>query len=137
MKFKTHATEVAWERLARHNPALFAVLAFADALAWQLFRKHVTITSIYRSHDDPLGLHGDWRAADVRIYDERRDAPGSELTMLEWEDLQRRINAAFDYGRKLSKPWEKTVVAHIRGVGTSSDETPHIHIQVPARRWRG
>ena len=122
-------------QLARHNPALLAILTLASWYAWEHWRKKLTLTSVFRIDNDPKGMHGGWRAADCRVYSETRDGPEvTEITGHEWVELAAFLNNAFRYGRT----WlgRKTEVCIIRASGTDSDTARHVHIQTPKRWWR-
>lgn len=134
---KTHRQRVHAKDLVVENKALLAVLAYASWYAWERWQKKITITSIYRTDNDPKGMHQRWRAADLRIFSLERDGEGArseELSRAEAIELANELNRAFAYG----KTWfgRKTDVAIVRLDGTGSDTAPHMHIQTKRRSWR-
>ena len=119
--------------LINKNPALFSVLCFVSAYAWEAWGKKLTLTSVWREENDPNHMHRNWRAVDCRVYNVGRDGDSPEITPSEWQELVGMINRTFRYG----KTWfgRPTVVAHYR-TGTDSDTAPHVHLQTKGRFWR-
>ena len=108
------------------NPRLYAVLVYADDYSQRHFDKPLMVTSIYRSHLDRNGIHGAWRAVDIRaanpLHLEAPDEREARALIIE-------LNNTFSYGRK----WNGSItqVAHLRSPGQGQDDTaPHVHMQV-------
>lgn len=116
--------------LVDHTPSLYALLCWVDELAWQTFRKRITITSIFR---DDGGIHSTWRAADCRVRQEWHQQ--GELEWEEWDVLVKRINRKFIYGR--TRDGRETVCAHLLEQGERGSTADHVHIQVPSHGWQG
>jgi len=135
---KTNKQRNQTDELIDKNPALLAVLTFASWYAWRAWQKKLTITSVWREHVDPNGMHQDWRAVDCRVYDAGRDGVAEkgaepEITASEWQELCAAINKTFSYGRT----WlgRKTDVAIYRNGGSRNEPAPHVHIQTKKRSW--
>ena len=118
MKAKDTLTLIQLNKLPEKNPKLWSVLLWLDARLADR-PEDLVVTSIYRDTLDRNGIHGAWRAADVRIRDW---APGLPENMV--EDL----NNCFQYG--LKNNLRQGATAHLRLPAEGQDDTAsHIHIQ--------
>lgn len=130
MRYKTRKVRREVRAVVQQMPPLSALLGWVDQLAWELFRKEITVTSIHRTDGT---VHETWRAADCRVRQEWHD--DRELSWDEWETLVKRINRKFIYG--VTRDGRPTVCAHLLRKGERGSTEDHVHIQVPSGRWMG
>ena len=133
MRYKTPEIESQHISLQWKGPALWGVLGALDSHCHLTGWADPTITSIWRTENDPYKMHQSWRAADLRISNKAR-GDRNELSLDHWIICADLINGAFVYGETASG--RITTVCKIRRAALGHHEDPlndHVHIQVPNR----
>lgn len=133
--FAKHDAIVAqWQSPKLHPLAKKIAIALAQYCAWH--GRPGVVTSIYR---DDEGVHGDWRAIDMRCRSTEFDIARQTEAFKEDELIREKINTRFVYGlggdgrkRDTIPPLDHKAAQHTQAV-----TGVHFHIQIPAGAPRG
>ena len=135
MRHRTPQQATDWDCLPFENIRLWQALDWMDKTAQEKFGVELTLTSIFRDHNDPYGLHRHMRAADIRIYNKARDGSPNgnrppEITESEMMVLADLANKCFRYGRTSRGTITQTVKVRLKSVGHHEDKwNDHAHVQ--------
>ena len=140
MRTKNALTAKHLNELVYENIRLYVLLFYMDGLARDKFGMDLMVTSIFREENDPYGLHGNWQAADVRIFNHERDASEngdrpSEILPSEMGLLASQANQHLPYGTTWSGVPTESVKVRLASAGHHEDPSnDHAHVQVKHKR---